>query len=94
MCISFFDVTTTRKEEIWVSTIALSNFGSRNSQWWASRLDAYADHLSSVYQAMDTAELVTHQHELEEAHAGDEHWAVVIDAVTAELKTRADTGKL
>lgn len=91
MCMSFFDLPVKRQEEIWVETIG---YAERNPYFWERRRDAYARHLAERYAEMDTADLVAHKADLEEDHKDDPRWAPVIDAVTEEIKTRAERGAM
>lgn len=91
MCISYFDLPVKRQEEIWVETIG---YAETDDRFWGFRRDRYAEHLAEKYGEMDTADLVSHKADLEEAHHNDPRWAPVIDAVTKELKTRAERGDM
>lgn len=94
MCMSFYDLPLTRQEEIWVETIGYAQAGSRHDSFWAYRRDAYERLLRETYAGMTIDALTTHKTELETAHSTDPDWAVVIDAVTQEIKTRAERGAM
>lgn len=94
MCISFFDLPIKRQEEIWLETIGYAERSTNARVFWGFRRDRYAEHLAEKYGEMDTADLVAHNADLEEAHKDDPRWTPVIDAVAKELKTRAERGAM
>jgi hypothetical protein len=98
MCMSFFDLPIGRQEEIWVQTIGYANAGrdTKNSvsRYWEYRRESYEAFLREKYAGMDAAELTARKAQLEADHRNNPEWAPVIDAVTNELKTRAERGSM